>query len=335
MSAALGRLAPLATTGVGSLPFRHAREAVEHVLAAYELPFCPQLPQLDGDIVSEWLGADPDRCGWSPDRDRQLPAAWDAFAPALAARAPEHRVVKLQVTGPVTLAVALERAAGRAGRGEAVAELAGQIALWLSAAAAELTRWCDEELGLDVLLIVDEPGLDRAALAPEHAHVWDPLRGAATVWGLHVCCAVPWALVAAAGPDVLSFDVVRFPVGVDAVPVLSAIVARGGRIAWGVLDSRERADPRRAWARIGRAWAALDRFEADELAAASLLSAACGTGGRSIDAERDVARALAHAAAVLRGEPLPHGGRRPIGIRPACGVVSRSPASAGAGQDDS
>ena len=133
MSVALRRLPPLATTGVGSLPFRRAREAARHTVTAYELPFCPQLPRLSGDMLTEWLGADPGRCGWSPDRDRQLPAAWDAFALALSARPPEHRLVKLQVTGPVTLAVALERAAGRAGRGEAVAELATQIALWLSA----------------------------------------------------------------------------------------------------------------------------------------------------------------------------------------------------------
>jgi hypothetical protein len=309
VSAALRRLPPIATTGVGSLPFRRAREAVAHAVGAYELPFCPQLPRLSGDMVTEWLGADPGRCGWAPDRDRQLPAAWDAFALALSDHPPEHRLVKLQVTGPVTLAVALERAGGRPGRGEAVAELAAQIALWLSASASTQARWLLDELGLDALLVADEPGLHHAALAAEHARVWDPLRQAATAWGLHVCCAVPWALVAAARPDVLSFDLVAQPVTGAAVPTLSAIVRRGGRIAWGALDGGERPDPRRALDRIERARAALPGYGADELASASLVSASCGTGARSPAAERGVARALAHVAAVVRGEPVPASAR--------------------------
>jgi len=49
-------------------------------------------------MVSEWLGADPGRCGWTADRDREQPAA----------KPPDHGMVKLQVTGPVTLAIALE-----------------------------------------------------------------------------------------------------------------------------------------------------------------------------------------------------------------------------------
>ena len=305
MSSALRRLPPLATTGVGSLPFRRAREAAEQAVTAYELPFCPQLPRLSGDMLTEWLGADPGRCGWSPDRDRQLPAAWDAFALALSARPPEHRLVKLQVTGPVTLAVALERAAGRVGRGEAVAELATQVALWLSASASLQASWCREELGLDVLLIADEPGLHQAALATDHAHVWDSLRHAASAWGLHVCCAVPWSLIAAASPDVLSFDLLGFPVTAAAAPALAAIVQRGGRIAWGAVDGAQRADPRRALTRIEHAWAALGAHGVDELLPGSLVSAPCGTGGRSPQDERRIALAVAQVAAIARGEPVP------------------------------
>ena len=106
MSAILDRLPALATTGVGSLPFARPAEAARHALGAYAVPFCPQLPRLDGDMVSEWLGADPGRCGWTADRDRERPAAWDAFVEQLSAKPPDHGMVKLQVTGPVTLAIA-------------------------------------------------------------------------------------------------------------------------------------------------------------------------------------------------------------------------------------
>ena len=65
MSTILDRLPALATTGVGSLPFTSCDDAARHATGAYTLPFCPQLPRLDGDMVSEWLGTDPCRCGWS------------------------------------------------------------------------------------------------------------------------------------------------------------------------------------------------------------------------------------------------------------------------------
>ena len=64
---------------MGSLPHDDVAAAVEHVTTAYDVPFCPQLPRLEGDMVTEWLGADPRRCGWSPDRDRERPRAWDAL----------------------------------------------------------------------------------------------------------------------------------------------------------------------------------------------------------------------------------------------------------------
>lgn len=156
MSPVLGRLPALVTTGVGSLPFAKPAGAVQHALGAYGLPFCPQLSRLDGDMVSEWLGADPGRCGWSADRDRECPAAWDAFVAQLMADPPVHAVVKLQVTGPITLAIALERGAGRLGAGASVRSLARELAVWLAANAAGQVRRLSE-IGVDALLVVDEP----------------------------------------------------------------------------------------------------------------------------------------------------------------------------------
>jgi hypothetical protein len=59
----LERLPAWATTGVGSLPYTEGRTAAGQAVKAYDLPFCPQLPRLEGDMVAEWLGADPARCG--------------------------------------------------------------------------------------------------------------------------------------------------------------------------------------------------------------------------------------------------------------------------------
>ena len=100
---ALDRLPACATTGVGSLPFTDPAEAAADAVAAYDLHFCPQLPRVEGDMIAEWLGADPRRCGWSPERDHEWPRAWRAWIERLALEPPEHGLVKLQVTGPLTL----------------------------------------------------------------------------------------------------------------------------------------------------------------------------------------------------------------------------------------
>jgi hypothetical protein len=278
-----------ATTGVGSLPHTFPEPAAAHAVAEYDVPFCPQLPRLEGDMVETWLGADPLVGGGAPDRDREGPAAWDAFVAALARRPPAHRVVKLQVTGPVTLARALEPDA-RAAR-----PLAAQLATWLAADAAGQVAALAAR-GLTALLVVDEPGLDGRDAPPD---VWDPLRAVAPAWGLHVCCAVPWDLVERAEPDVLSFDLALAPVGDRGSAVLERHLARGARVAWGVLAAHrlERA--------VDAAWrlsAAVARLGGDAAAigAQSLLTASCGTGRLTPRREAEVTAALDEVAASAR-----------------------------------
>jgi len=294
---ALDRLPALATTGVGSLPFADPAAAARHAARAYELAFCPQLPRLDGDMVREWLGGDPGRCGWNADRDRQRPAAWDPFVAQLAAQPPEHRLVKLQVTGPVTLAVALERSAGGIGTGPPSIALAREVAQWLAAAAGEqIERLAG--LGLDVLLVIDEPGLAAAGLSGADVDVWHLLRDAgAAAWGLHICGAVPWAVIDGSDLDVLSFDVARCGLEPHALRALRRLLARGGRIAWGVLDPVGPGDAGDVAGTLAGALSALagETLPLDLVAGRSLVTPSCGSGRLSEQRERLVAATLADA----------------------------------------
>ncbi len=305
MGSILKRLSPVATTGVGSLPFTRPGDAVQHAVAAYELPFCPQLPHAYGDMLQEWLGADPGRCGWSPDRDRQLPAAWDAFILAVACRPPAHGLVKLQVTGPVTLAAALER--GGAGGRSDLWTLAGEISTWLAAAVSDQVAGL-HELGLTALVVVDEPGLMAAAgLRDASVAVWDALRAAAPAWGLHVCGEVPWEVVDAAEPDVISYDVARYGCGRPAQVVIRRLLRREGRVMWGAAEPGADHDGAAIADRVRAAARAVagepDRIES--VWQGSLLSGSCGTGAIDVHAECRLARALQVTAATLRGRPVP------------------------------
>ena len=299
---ALDRLPALATTGVGSLPFERGADAAHHALGAYGLPFCPQLPRLDGDMIAEWLGADPGRCGWAPDRDRERPAAWNDFVARVTVDPPSHGVVKLQVTGPVTLAIALERSAGQRGHGQRVVSLAMDVAAWLAANTADQVRRL-AQIGLDPLVVVDEPGLATAGLNRADAQLWDPLRATAPVWGMHVCGPVPWDLVDALELDLLSLDVAAHGIPPLARPVLARMQRRKGRVAWGIVDPVQPGPPANA---AGLAVAALSALAGEHLtlervADLSLLTPSCGTGRLSPERERIVGASLDAAARAARG----------------------------------
>jgi hypothetical protein len=287
MRSPVDRLAPWATTGVGSVPFADPRRAAAHAVAAYDVPFCPQLLALEGDMLTEWLGGDPQRCGWSADRDRRLPLAWTELLDALAANPPEHGLVKLQVTGPLTLASALERR----GAGPTVA-LARELAVWLAANAAEWVAALRER-ELASLLVIDEPSLHAVGKRGVD-EAWEPLRAIAPAWGLHVCCAVPWDLVRHVAPDVLSFDLAAQPLDRRAADALTGLLDRGGRIAWGVLAAHRAEGATHALARLD---AVAERLAVP--GAQSLLTAGCGTGRLSIRRELDVAAALAATKTVM------------------------------------
>lgn len=288
----LDRLPPWSTTGAGSLPYSAATIAVARSVRDYDLPFCPQLPRVEGDMIAQWLGGDPGRCGWSPERDRERPHAWDSLLRELTLGPPEHGVVKLQVTGPLTLARALERSGGAHGAGDE--GLRSEIAIWLAANVAGQVGAL-RELGLDTLVIVDEPALDRVADMPAIERGWDPLRALGAPWGLHVCCPVPWDVINRAAPDVLSFDLVLAPVDRRGSASLRRLLRGGGRVAWGVLpiDRDERAH-----VATGRLETALACCGAD--GAQSLLTASCGTGRQPARRENHVARMLAQLAVRCR-----------------------------------
>jgi hypothetical protein len=302
MSGILDRLPALATTGVGSLPFERACDGARHALGAYGLPFCPQLPRLDGDMIAEWLGADPGRCGWAPDRDRERPAAWNDFVARLTVDPPSHGVVKLQVTGPVTLAIALERGSDERGHGQRVVSLATDVAAWLAANTAGQVRRL-AQVGLDAVVVVDEPGLARAGLRRADAPLWDPLRAAAPVWGMHVCGQVPWDLVDALELDLLSLDVAAHGIPAQGRPGLARMLRRQGRIAWGIVDPVQPGPSANAGGMAVAALSALahEQLPLERVADLSLLTPSCGTGRLSPERERIVAASLDTAARAARG----------------------------------
>jgi hypothetical protein len=133
-------LLPGLATGIGSLPHTDAQAAAETVLRCLpELPAVPQLPARDPreGMLAQWLGALPeitvaadgsfDIAGTSelpPEClfDEHAHAGLLAFLDAASALERPPVRVKVQVTGPLTLGVALLR-----GRGMLIAAVVGNV----------------------------------------------------------------------------------------------------------------------------------------------------------------------------------------------------------------
>jgi hypothetical protein len=223
-------LRPGSVTSMGSLPHRDADEAAAFVLAHHPgLPAAPQLPSrsplenmvaqaargipgvhVSGEGVVSLTGA-----GLDVDAPVRTPvdgASHGGLLAFLAAVAGRTEPVKIQLTGPITLGLALEAAGADAATAFAVAGAA------VSTQARDLATLTRHRLPESPLLVVlDEPGLvalPTAGIPLAADAVIDLLSGAlatleatGATTGVHCCGRTDWRLVSQAGPTLLAFPV--------------------------------------------------------------------------------------------------------------------------------
>jgi methionine synthase II (cobalamin-independent) len=328
-------------TGIGSLPGTDPGEAVRVVLGELdELPFLPELPGRGphadlagrGAALLVDLPVDLQPGGWRlvgrPGRDSRrardlLARDLDALEEAADGGGPA--LLKVQATGPWTLASLLEQ-----GRGErvladhgAVRDVAASLAEGLRAHLADLARRVP---AARLLLQLDEPSLP-AVLAgriptasgfgsyrsPSPQVAADTLATVLSVSERTVvhCCAPrpPVALLRRAGATAVSLDATLL--GRPDDEALGEAVESGAGLLLGVvpavdadlsdLDGRL-APVRQLWQRLGLA---------DELLpAAVVLTPTCGLAGTTPSYARAALRACTEGARRLREQPEP-GRERP------------------------
>ncbi|HUR14859.1 MAG TPA: methionine synthase [Mycobacteriales bacterium] len=306
-------------TGVGSLPGQDPIEAARFVLGELSVPHLPELPARGahadlagrGAALLADLHVDLQPSGWRmvprPSRDGRrardlLLRDLDAFEEAGHAAPPD--LLKLQATGPWTLAAALELHRGDrvlADHG-AVDDLAASLAEGLRLHVADVQRRFP---GTTIVLQLDEPSLPavlaahvptssgfRTLRAPDGQRAREVLRtvlAAAEKTVLH-CCAPdpPLALMAEAGA--VSFDG-SLPYDED---VLGEICERGTGLLLGVAPTTGTAPPavRAVVETVGRL---RDRVGVTHLT----LTPACGLAGASPAYARAVLARLTQAAQEL------------------------------------
>ena len=289
-------------TSMGSLP--HTDPAAATAFELRHHPHLPAAPSLPARSPAEGMIA---QAAWGVpgvavdtaaggrrvvDRSRLDPDA--PVAPAvrdepfeglrvfLSAVAHRRERVKLQLTGPLTLGMALV-AAG------APQDLAYEVAAGAVRARARELVWAARSAapGVPLVVFLDEPGLtalpgDGFPLATDQ--VIDLVSGCLAVLephavtGLHCCGPTDWRAVLEMGADVLSLPV---DAGIEgAAGALGSHLERGGAVAWGAVSTSGPvgAGVDRPWRRLTALWCDLVRAGCDPvlLRTRCLVTPECG-----------------------------------------------------------
>jgi methionine synthase II (cobalamin-independent) len=215
---------------------------------------------------------------------------------------------KLQLTGPVTLALALQAVGAHADRAFAVA---GQAVSARIDAVRQAVRQAAP--AATPVLFLDEPGLT-AALDPgfpfdldDSLDLVSSAMAAVEEWaiaGLHCCGRADWQAVLQAGPQILSI-----PVGSGAVEhpgALAGFLERGGWVAWGAVptDGPLTTSAEVLWRRLRAEW---DRLTAtgcdpDLLRDRAIITPTCGLAGFEVHQAAQVAALTANLAQRLEAQ---------------------------------
>jgi hypothetical protein len=325
--AVLDALEPGSTTGIGSLPQRSARQAVEFSFDMYDIPTIPSLPRrspAESSIAQALVGVfgvapgqygsvavDVDRL--DPDATVDTDLRTDHFVGfrtflEVAAERGHTGPVKWQFVGPISVGVTLRRAG--AGPEVAFSTALRAISSHLRALSAAVSAALPSS---PQLVVLDEPftaGLmsNDFPIAPDEAidllsAAMSVLESQATV-GVHCCGEVDVATMLESGPSVLSL-----PVSNTLVPLagyLDRFLRNDGWIAWGAIATEGPigVTSNRAWHHLSSLWCELVRRGCDpeRLRTQSLLTPECGLGTHSPVVAERVCRSLRDVSRSLRSE---------------------------------
>jgi methionine synthase II (cobalamin-independent) len=324
------------SSSIGSLPHTDPRAAATFVLERQpRLPAAPSLPNRsgvermiaqaawgiagvevlpDGSLAIDDPSLDPRAPLSSAGIDGEPFVALRAFLGAVAGR---RTPIKLQLTGPVTLGLALINAGVPVRRAFAVAGSAVRSRARMLVAAAQETAPM-----APLVVFIDEPGLV-AAMHP--GFPLDPNRtidlvssALATlephaVTGLHCCGPADWRVVLQAGPQILSLPI---DAGAEAhAGALGAFLDSGGWVAWGTVPTTGPlgSTPERLWQRLSAEWCGLTQAGCDPvlLREQAMVTPVCGLAGHG-EEQADLVLSLTNQVA-RRLETQTHGMRLTVG----------------------
>lgn len=233
---------------------------------------------------------------------------------------PETTAVKGQITGPFTLLTGIHDQGQRLGYYDPT--IREMVVKGLALKAGWQVQFL-KDLGLPVLLFIDEPalaGLGSSSfisisledIRQDLTEVIDAVHQAGGLAGIHVCANTDWDFLLSLDLDILSFDAYGF---FDRLIVckdkVHAFLDRGGIIAWGLVPTSEREHILKEdtdslvslWENQAEQLAD-SRWNPETLLGQTLITPSCGTGSLSPELARQVLVLTRDVSAALRRKYL-------------------------------
>ncbi len=326
------------TTGIGSVPLADPDAAASFVIdSGVSIPFWPQLPRrcFREQIIPQYAHTMP--CVTIDDNEEivtfdasnkmeQLQGFYEAYL------SEDLQPFALDDASAAGFTAMIRQAAGRTWpivKGHTVGPISFTIGIHNAdtqpiysdpelrdAAVKMLTRnalWQMEQLAPlatdRVLMFLDEPALaaygsstylyiSAQDVADMLGEVFDAIRAAGGIAGVHVCGNSDWGVIIRSKPDVVNFDAYQFGTAISLyADDVAALFDRGGSIAWGIVPTSVDVINETVESLTHRFDECLASLEAkgldgDLLHRRAILTPACGTGTLSENQARKVFQLL-------------------------------------------
>jgi len=330
-------------TGIGSMPHTNPDEACATIMRYFpDVPFWPQLPRrspkenmvvqfsegfpgmvTEGDKAHIEPSADfeseVERIYVDCDRDNAqeygVSREYGAGLHAFLSKAGSNKLVKGQVTGPITWGLSVTR---QDGLGilydDTLAETAAKFLRLKASWQENLLR----ELSPNPIVFIDEPylvslGSVFTPIPEEKVPVLleETLKGIKGIKGLHCCGNTNWSVVLDLAIDILSFDAYNYASSLSThADKVKSFLARGGTIAWGIVPNEEEAVPKESVPSLrDRLEEAMAPFTRDgvkfkQLVAQGLITPSCTLANLPPDAANQALELTAKLSSELRNRYL-------------------------------
>jgi methionine synthase II (cobalamin-independent) len=316
------KIKPFSTTGIGSLPHKLTKDAVQLPLTALDIPFWPQLPnvsfleqmipqysegmpgfRIDGDKERVWVERNEEeiaRFYESTAADARIALSKDyargfhAFVEQIKSR--HFDIIKGHITGPLTYTLGLKDQDGKLIYYD---EELREISLMLLNAKARWQIDILKQFASEVIIFIDEPilsalgsstylGVDTAEALRLLTDCASAIKEAGGIPGIHCCGRADWPMVMNSGIEILNFDFHSLGGTLALYPEeTTAYLKRGGYLAWGIVPTSAdivNETEESIIALFHKRMETLSKtIPADLLKTQILLTPSCGTGSRTIE----------------------------------------------------
>ncbi len=326
-------------TAIGSMPHTDTGEACSIIMKHLpDIPAWPQLPQRSHkeDMIIQFSEGFPGAiiegnkihiepsadfasaleqihidCEQNNFREYAVSSEYATGLHAFLSRATGSRIIKGQVTGPITWGL---RVTNQDGLGILYDDLLSETGAKFLRLKASWQESLLTQISQNTIIFVDEPylvslGSVFTPIPEEKVPILleEVIKGIRGVKGLHCCGNTNWSVLLDTAIDILSFDAYNYASSLSThSDKVQSFIARGGNIAWGIVPNEDEALAKESLSslrdRLEEAMAPFTRngLKFRQLMAQGLITPSCGLESLSLEAANQALELTAKLSEHLR-----------------------------------